>query len=256
MISSTPLSEEQVQHFKTHGFLVLENLFDQSSLDHWREQIWCELEASLDQPDSWPRERTGLDGYQYDPPESALVHHSALTPIIQQLGGDDFVASGGAPIIRWPEPEKSWQMPQSGHIDAYGAASGWSPFMVGATTYLYDVQPSGGAFIFWPGSHHTAHRYFRQNPALVDGSFLTEEGFSWHTFSDNLCDNLQTGGQEFVARAGDVVLWHSYLTHDGSINANDCPRIALFARWPHQHQRQVAEFRYEVPEDLWKYWAI
>ena len=54
-----------------------------------------------------------------------------------------------------------------------------------------------------------------------------------------------------MAGAGDVVLWHSYLTHDGSINVNDCPRIALFARWPHQHQhqRQVAEFR-------WKYWAI
>ena len=59
-----------------------------------------------------------------------------------------------------------------------------------------------------------------------------------------------------MARAGDVVLWHSYLTHDGSINVNDSPRIALFARWPHHHQRQSPEFRYEVPEDLWKYWAI
>ena len=254
MTSSTPLSEQQVQHFKTHGFLVLENLLDESSLNQWRKQIWRELEASLDQPDSWPRERTGLDGYQYDPPESALVHHPALTPIIQQLSGNAFVASGGAPIIRWPEPEKSWQMPESGHIDAYGGS--WAPFMIGATTYLYDVEPKGGAFMFWPDSHHAAHRYFRQNPELVDGSFLKEEEFSWHTFGDNLCDNLQTGGQEFVAGAGDVVLWHSYLTHDGSINVNDCPRLALFARWPHQHQRQVPEFRYEVPEDLWKYWAI
>ena len=47
------------------------------------------------------------------------------------------MAGGSAPIIRWPEPEKSWQMPESGHIDAYGVASGWSSFMVGATTYLY-----------------------------------------------------------------------------------------------------------------------
>ena len=28
-------------------------------------------------------------------------------------------------------------------------------------------------------------------------------------------------------------LLETYLTHDGSINVNDCPRIALFARWPH-----------------------
>ena len=99
MTSSTPLSEQQVQHFKTHGFLVLENLLDESSLNQWRKQIWGELEASLDQPDSWPRERAGLDGYQYDPPESALVHHPALTPIIQQLGGGEFVASGGLSLI-------------------------------------------------------------------------------------------------------------------------------------------------------------
>ena len=68
MTSSTPLSEHQVQYFKTHGFLVLENLLDQSSLDQWRKQIWRELEASLDQPNSCTSERTGLDGYQYDPP--------------------------------------------------------------------------------------------------------------------------------------------------------------------------------------------
>ena len=79
MTSSTPLSPQQVQHFKTHGFLILENLLDQSSLDHWCQQIWRELEASLDQPKSWPKIRSGLDGYQYDPPESALVYHPALT---------------------------------------------------------------------------------------------------------------------------------------------------------------------------------
>jgi len=250
MTSSTPLFPQQVQLFKTHGFLILENLLDQSSLDHWRQQIWSELEASLDQPESWPKIHSGLDGYQYDPPESALVYHPALTSIIQQLGGGAFVAGGGVPIIHWPKPEKSWQQPQSGHIDAYGA-SGWLPFMIGATTYLYDVEPRGGSFTFWPGSHHTAHRYFRQNPAHVDGSFMGEEGFSWDIF----CNNPKTGGKEFVARAGDVVLWHSYLTHDGSINVNDSPRIALFARW-HHHQRHVPAFRHEVPEDLWKYWAI
>jgi hypothetical protein len=135
-----------------------------------------------------------------------LVYHPALTSIIQQLGGGAFVAGGGVPTIRWPEPEKSWKMPKSGHIDAYGA-SGWLPFMVGATAYLYDVEPKGGAFMFWPDSHHAAHRYFRQNPELVDGSFLKEEGFSWHTFGDSLCDNLQTGGQEFVAGAGELVIF-------------------------------------------------
>ena len=127
MASYAPLSNNQVSHFKTFGFLILENLLDQASIDHWRQQIWRELETSLETPETWPKQG-GLDGYQYDPPESALVHHPALTPIIQQLGGGAFVPSGGIPIIRWPEQDKSWQMPQSGHIDAYGGR--WLPFMI------------------------------------------------------------------------------------------------------------------------------
>ena len=100
-------------------------------------------------------------------------------------------------------------------------------------------------------SHHAAHRYFLENPAHVDGSFLRTRNFSWDIF----CDNSETGGKEFMAHTGDVVLWHSYLTHEGSININDSPRIAFFARW-HHHRRCAPAFRYEIPNDLWKYWAI
>ena len=251
MNPSSPLSRKQLEYFKTHGFLILKNLIDELSVNQWREQIWRELDSSFDRPESWPRHRSGLDGYQYDPPESAFGRHPALAPIIQQLGGGNFsTTGGGAPIIRWPEPEKSWQMPQSGHIDAYGG--NWSPFMIGATTYLYDVQPKGGAFIFWPDSHYVAHRYFKKNPTKVDGSFMKEEGFSWDIF----CHNPKLGGQEFIASPGDVVLWHSYLTHNGSTNVNSSPRIALFARWPHYQQRQPNDFRYDIPEDLWEHWAI
>ena len=106
-MSSLELSEQQIQHFKTHDFLILKNLIDQTSLDQWRKQIWHQLEARLSQAESWPRNRSGLDGYQYNPPESALFHHPALASIIQQLGGGEFSAGDGIPIIRWPELEKN-----------------------------------------------------------------------------------------------------------------------------------------------------
>jgi len=34
------LSDEQIERFKTHGYLVLKNVFDAACLDDWREQIW------------------------------------------------------------------------------------------------------------------------------------------------------------------------------------------------------------------------
>lgn len=41
----------------------------------------------------------------------------------------------------------------TGNIDGYPPLDGWAPFMLGFTTYLYDVEPGGGAFIYWPDSN-------------------------------------------------------------------------------------------------------
>lgn len=48
---------------------------------------------------------------------------------------------------------------------------------------------------------------------------------------------------------------HGYLSHGGSMNVNSTPRCGLFARWGHLRGNEK-DFRYEIPDDLWKYWAI
>ena len=146
-----------------------------------------------------------------------------------------------AAIIKWKD-EGDWSMPNGGHIDAYGGQ--WYPFMIGATTYLYDVEPTGGAFIYWGKSHKSTHAYFREHPTEIDGSFPNHRIFS---------DASPEGPSEFVGKAGDVVLWHAFLVHNGSRNATDSPRFGIFGRWSHQKQ---GEIKHEIPEDLWKYWAI
>ena len=47
------LSGAQIEHFKTHGYLVLKNFFDEASIDDWRQQIWRKLGSSLDTPETW-----------------------------------------------------------------------------------------------------------------------------------------------------------------------------------------------------------
>ncbi|MBT5877086.1 MAG: hypothetical protein HOH43_26935 [Candidatus Latescibacteria bacterium] len=246
---ATPLSGEQVRQFKTQGYLVLKRMFDGTDLQVWREQIWQFLNSSYETPGSWPTDISGLDDFKYNPPTSTFARHPRLLAIMDQLGGGDFIEGDGIPIIRWPTPDPHWEIPKTGHIDAYGGR--WLPFMFGATTYLYDVAPHGGSFVYWPESHLAAHRYFRAHPEEVDGSFLQKKDFSWDVF----CDNPATGGREFTAQAGDVVLWHSYLTHNGSTNINDSPRMALFARYDHR-KRQEDDFRYDIPQDMWEHWAI
>ena len=52
MNSSSLLSDEQIEHFKTHGYLVLKNLFDKASLDICREQLWRKLGSNLETPET------------------------------------------------------------------------------------------------------------------------------------------------------------------------------------------------------------
>lgn len=250
MSMSGPLNNDQIAYFKTHGYLIFERLIDESTLEDWRHQLWSALDSSLETPDTWPTDKYSIDGFQWDPPESAFGQYPALAAIVAQVGGGDFEGGGGSPLVSWPQLDKPWEGRTSGHIDAYGPG-GWTPFMIGATTYLYDVEPKGGAFTFWPDSHYRAHQYFLKHPAHVDGSFRDVDGWNWDIFNEGATE----GPQEFTGAAGSVVLWHSYLTHGGSMNSRPSPRVGLFARWHHKRKHET-DFKYEIPDDLWKYWAI
>lgn len=237
------LTPQQVTFFQEHGYLILKNLIPSETLQAWRDQVWQHFDSSLETPETWPNDYE-MRGFNFSP---VFGHLPVMQEILQQLGGGQFTGGGGSTLIKWPAPEEPWAMPKDGHIDAYGGA--WSPFMVGATTYLYDVEPSGGAFVFWPGSHRSTHQYFLQHPEQIDGSFYDIQDWGWHVLSDLSPE----GPREFIAAAGDVVLWHAFLCHTGSANINGVPRFGLFARYAHKERDAI---KYEIPEDLWKYWTI
>ena len=143
-------------------------------------------------------------------------------------------------------------MPASGHLDGYPGEGCQAVLMVGATTYLYDVEPGGGAYVYWPSSQHIAHRYFRQYPDRIEGTFRETPEWDergWGIFSDD----GPAPPREYVARAGDLILWHGWLCHSGSINVNATPRVGFFARWVHEDDAGV---RRSIPADPWHHWAI
>ena len=238
------LTADQIAFFQEHGYLILENFIDSEIIDGWREQIWKHFDSNLNTPETWPNDYV-VQNFSFSPLFGQLP---AMQEITKQLGDGQFTGGGGSPLVKWPNPEEEWAMPGSGHIDAYGPG-GWSPFMLGATTYLYDVEPGGGAFVFWPQSHQSTHKYFLQHPEQIDGSFYDIEDWGWHVLSDLSPE----GPREFVGAAGDVVLWHAFLCHTGSGNIRDIPRFGIFARYSHQKREEI---KYEIPENLWKYWAI
>ena len=218
------LTTEQITFFQEHGYLILKNLIDPQIIGGVaRHRSGEHFGSSFETPETWPNDYE-IPGFSFSP---LFGHLPVMQEIAEQLGGGQFfTGGGGSPIIKWPKSEEAWAMPKDGHIDAYGAVAGWSPFMFGATTYLYDAEPKSGAFIFWPRSHHSTHKYFRQYPEQIDGSFYDIEDWDWHVLSDLSPE----GPHEFLGAAGDVVLWHAFLCHTGSENVRRCsPFWPLYA---------------------------
>jgi hypothetical protein len=244
-----PLSVDQITSFKENGFVVLEKCIAAETIAAWNAQFWSHLGAASDDPSSWPDDYVIKD-FSVEP---LLGQIPVLQGAAKQLGGGVFGGGGGSMLVQWPKKDQTqWQPPAQGHIDGYGPG-GWSGgFMLGATAYMEDVAHGGGAFTYWPQSHLAVHRFFREFPEQIDGSFTKRDDWEekqWGLFSDP----SPCGPEEFVARAGDVILWHCFMCHTGSVNVGSRPRLAVFSRWHHQQREQM---RYDIPEDLWKYWGI
>ena len=242
------LREQQIAFFKQQGYLILESFIAPEQMAAWRGQFWNHVGADPADPASWPDSYV-IDGFAVEPTFGQLPQ---MKEVVEVLGGGQFSGGGGSMLVQWPHSGEAWDWPAQGHIDGYGPG-GWSGgFMLGATAYLDDVEANGGTFVYWPQSHLPTHAYFREHPAHIDGSFRDRadwEPRQWGLFSD--CS--PQGPEQFVARTGDVIFWHCFLCHTGSANIRSKPRLGLFARWHHTEREAM---RYEVPEDLWKYWAI
>ncbi len=248
MADRQPLSPDQVNSFKEQGYLILRNFIDLAQIEIWRHQFWKHLDADADDPSTWPDSYV-IEGFSTDPP---MGHLPQIKAVVEQLGGGKFDGGGGSMLVQWSREDQEWAPSNSGHIDGYGPGGWKGGFMLGATTYLHDIESTGGAFLYWPQSHLSTHDYFLEFPTHIDGSFDKREDWEerkWRVFSDR----SPQGPVEFTGRAGDLIFWHCFLCHTGSPNIRPVPRTGVFSRW---HHADKEEMRYEIPRDLWKYWGI
>ena len=60
------LTPEQIEYFKTNGYLVLENFVEGNVVESWRKQIWAHLDVDLSNPGGWPDQYV-VEGLKIEP---------------------------------------------------------------------------------------------------------------------------------------------------------------------------------------------
>lgn len=239
------LTAADKEHFKEHGYVVVRGVLEQKVIDDALDVLWANMEEDRNDPDSWIGKgykvvRVGSEDAikctVYDDPVFAMAE--------EMVGKGTLQTDGGAgPHLSFPNPDAEWRQPGGGHLDGYYTPTNGVPkgtvgaFTIGATVYLGKVEPRGGGFSVWPGTHKIWEEYFR-----------------YHDF-----DSLPGGvapfnigeGIDITGDAGDVCFWHNKLTHSSSANVSRNIRIALIGR---MRRKDLDDIRWETPDDMWKFW--
>lgn len=254
----TSLSDEEVAFFKTWGYLILRRVLDPALLARARARLWDAAPPSMrrDDPGSWVGPIAAAEeddsrenhrkGYRWqyraigdEPwmidllPRNASVHAAAE----QLLGVGQLQEPTGVRGIYCTLPSGGVDLgaPHC-HVDAH-------PFHLGAVAYIDDVEPGGGGFRVWPGSHRVFFRDFTTG-------YCKEPTADYEPDRERLS---QDPGVDCHGRAGDVVFWHHRLGHMAAHNHTRRIRQAVLYDYRRRDLEQVQEL--PPPADMWAHWS-
>ena len=243
------LTPEQKAAFKANGALIIRNALTPAQIRAARDALWEGIAADRDDPETWidagPRVPVGGD----HPAIHATVHDSPLFAMMEEMVGVDVLPKGSAgPHLVFPASDKTWSMPERGHLDGYytptnGVPEGTVGYMsINVTIYVEDIDEKGGCFTYWPGSHNVAYEYFKTRSLLSVQGGISSDVFPADTFPQ---------GQQFSGKAGDAIFWHGQMFHTGSKNINRNIRMALIGRFS---RKDANDIRFETCGDQWAHW--
>jgi len=241
------LTQEQIDTFKRDGVLRLRGLFTPEETARWREEVFDYFERPAF-PDEW---RTALTVHPSDSfrlrGEPTPHDHPALRSVYESLHATAIWVGENELLVRPGDDPAPWLGARKPHLDFPIAAPVRT--LANNVIYLADVREHGGAFMYWPGSHRTAWKYFRRNP---DDYLSRGERSQDQTFAI-LGGEVEGEPVELVGAAGDVLVWHSLTLHSASINKRSEPRIAVFGRWGVELGDEPI---YDFGRDIWSYWGF
>lgn len=251
------LSDREKRRFVEDGYLVKRISLSDETVAKAIDLAWNHIEPHFvrDDPDTWQgditdscrtagiakrRGRVKLRECVRNEPwlVDVIYGNPEITAMIQSLlgpnGGPRRSIRGLYPIFR--SPTSSSRL--AGGMDAHA-------FQVCCILYLTHVDPDGGEFNLWKGSHRIMQHAF---PGKA----------SW-TMLDNV-DELRSKAEAECKRValpgpvGTVILWHHRLLHTPGTNRSRKVRHALIADFIQHDWESKAEQPHD--SDMWADWAV
>ena len=215
----TPEEAKLCRKWIVDGYVILENFFTADYLD----EVWLDYEnaiaTSLIKPE--PNcEVNGLPGrnlnthFQVSKIED-LLRHQKVTRVISLLLGVKCL-----PFQTITGHNGSQQLE---HSDAIHMTTYPMDYLAATWTAFEDIHPDSGPLVYYPGSHRLPH-FLTQEANIHIGAYQDPNDNSYHEkYEPGIQKIIQENNLEpkyFIAKKGDVLIWHSNLIHGGSKRKN------------------------------------
>ncbi|MBK35166.1 MAG: hypothetical protein CME26_06500 [Gemmatimonadetes bacterium] len=244
------LSPEEVDHFKTNGFIVKKGLIDPFELERVADSVWsaaAQLRFPLDRndpatytlpkdhglfPETEPKhtyhDGAGIPNYfggktggwtwrHYAPCTEdwfleRTARHANVQAVVRQLIGENVRPSERCRGLYVVFPQSSdLDGGLSMHTD--GIAS-----QLNCMIYAAACPPGGGGFTLWPGSHRSCYYHME-----TEYNMEPKEGYA------ELLAEIKATVEpvEIAAEAGDCCFWHPRSAHSAGVNTTSQLRIVV-----------------------------
>lgn len=241
------LSSVEIERFQRDGVLLLRGFFPKCSVKAWNREAL----DFFDNPRNGEEWRRALRLHKADDFHLAAdptpMSNPYLSSVYRSLHAKADWTGENELVVRPGDQDAPWLGARAPHLD-YPIAVPVTTF-ANTTFYLNDVRERGGAFMYWPGSHHVAWLHHRRHPEdyLARGPRSQDQTF------EILTKTMPREPVEFTAEAGDLLIWHSFILHSASINTLPETRLAVIGRWG------VPRFDYtpwNFDADIWSSWEF
>ncbi len=203
-----PATQAQLRQFVYDGYLVLSNFFPPEKTDALNQDV-DRLLAS------------GQAGYNYTGRKIFNLHESS------PLADTGFFRAPellhllsfllGKPVIPFQSLGFTLGSEQRVHSDSIHMSTAPPGYLIATWIALEDCTLDNGPLVYYPGSHRlpylTTADYDSGNTALTIGEHSNRR------YEDRVAELVREKGltqRPFLARRGDVLIWHANLLHGGS----------------------------------------
>jgi hypothetical protein len=215
--------QTELRRFVTDGYLILKNFFADENVDRLNEEI-----DQLLQDKSIDFNYTGrkvMESYRVSPMADTFFRNRQLLKLLQFIMGKPVIPFQTINFIRGSE--------QQAHSDSIHMTTEPQAYLIAVWIALEDIGPEQGPLEYYPGSHRLPFISTRDYPSgNTRWTIGKESNKRYEEKVAQVVETHQLASQTFLAKKGDILIWHANLIHGGqAISQAGATRKSMVAHY-------------------------